>query len=128
MKKKLPPDIAVMAICFIITWVDRNSSFNLPTLMQSYLADLFCIPLILFITLSIVRSFKKNRAFRFSMLHVLFAFVWISVLCEWIIPVLFNHYVADGWDVVMYAMGSFFVLLRQHVWFRTAEEIKSLAA
>ena len=127
MNKKLPSDIAVMAVCFIITWVDRNSSFNLPALLLSYLADLFCIPLILFIALFGVRSVKKNTEFRFSLLHILFAFVWISVLCEWIIPALSPRYTSDRWDVVMYAIGSLYVLLRQHAWFGTAVEIKTLA-
>ena len=128
MKKKLPPDIVVLAVCFIITWVDRNSSFNLPSLLQSYFADLFCIPMILFIALSIVRSVKRNPRFRFSILQVLFAFLWISVLCEWIIPALSQRYIADGWDVVMYAIGSLYVLLRQHIWFGTVAEIKTLSA
>ncbi|MFM9984519.1 MAG: hypothetical protein ACKVOK_04755 [Flavobacteriales bacterium] len=125
MKKNLPPDIAVMVVCFIITWADRNSSFNLPSMIQSFLADLLCVPLILFVALISIRYLKNEPTFLLSTTHIVFAFVWTSLLCEWIIPILSNRYTADWWDVAMYATGSLYVLWRQKNWFITAPQNNS---
>ena len=126
MKIRVPTDIAMMFFMFVLTWIARNSAFDLPRIFQSFLADLICVPLTLYIAMQFTSYLKNDPQFLFSISHLVFAWVWISVLCEVIIPVLSNRYVADIWDVLMYASGTIYVWRFQKNWPRHSR-IQSIA-
>ena len=76
-------------------------------LVQNYLGDLLCMPVVLTCTLWFQRHITtRNPDYQFTIYHVLVAVALYSVLFEWILPNQSPKYTADLWDVVAYSLGG----------------------
>jgi len=80
--------------------------------VNNYLADFLCIPIVLYISRGVIRWIKKRRKFQFSLIQVLFAIVYFSILFEFIFPQFSDRYTSDYIDILMYlAGGGLYVLI-----------------
>ena len=79
----------------------------LPALVNNYLTDFLCMPIILTISLIGVRYFKKIPSFKLSLLMILGMTVFYALLFEWFLPLNKIRYRADLVDVVFYFLGAF---------------------
>ncbi|MFC6997551.1 hypothetical protein [Rufibacter roseus] len=76
-----------------------------PLVVQHFLDDLLCLPLVLTVTLFVMRFFYGTQV-RFSVYQVAFVVVYVSVLFEVVLPQYMERYTGDVVDVVLYAVGG----------------------
>jgi hypothetical protein len=83
----------------------------LPKLVNNYLTDFLCMPLILTICLAGVRYLKKIPNFKLSLPMILGMTTFYAVLFEWFLPLNNLQYHADLVDVALYFLGAFVYFL-----------------
>ena len=91
-------------------------SLGIPEAIDAYATDLLCLPLVLGCSVIFLRKIFKDYSLFLSPAMILVAFVAFSIVFEWILPLKSDFYVADFWDVVMYALGGLvFYLLQKKI-------------
>lgn len=101
-----------MLFIYGIHLVIRFSEYSSPLWLNSYLADLLCMPILLSLSLLSLRYLKRLPHFLFKPVHVLFALLYVSLVFEWLLPSYSSSYTADPLDLLMYGLGAglFFAL------------------
>lgn len=85
-----------------------KAGLSLP-LLQHYLNDLLCMPLVLTLTLFLQRSFTfRDPGHVFTKHQVGIAVLYYSVAFELVLPPFLPRYTADPLDVLAYALGGWF--------------------
>ncbi len=84
----------------------KRNGFIAHPFVQGYLSDFLAIPLMLGVILIIMRWYTNNPSFRFSIAQIIFAFIYMSLVFEWFIPIYRSNFHADWWDVVAYGAGA----------------------
>jgi len=90
---------------------------NTNPFFYSYLDDILCIPIVLYIASYIMRRIEKNRGdFQFSNFHIITAVVVFSIVFEIILPSISMRYTDDIMDVLCYGLGGvvFTIMNRQN--------------
>lgn len=104
--------------CFLYVMLLLFKKGNLlnNTLIQQHLADVLCLPILLSISLVIMRLVSQNENLQLSKIKIFVAFLYVSLLFEVLLPYFFTAYIADIWDVVAYGTGGiiFFINNRTH--------------
>ena len=81
-------------------------------LLQYYLNDLLCMPLVLTLTLFLQRTFTfRDPSHVFTKYQVMIAVLYYSVGFEVVLPQILPRYTADPLDVLAYALGGWFFYL-----------------
>ncbi|HET6243634.1 MAG TPA: magnesium citrate secondary transporter [Bacteroidia bacterium] len=75
-------------------------------LIHAYLDDLLCMPVVLSITLHILRLVLKNEKYVFSKIQVFFAVIYFSVMFEGILPLFSVNHTSDIMDIAAYGTGA----------------------
>lgn len=83
----------------------------LPLLINSYLTDFLCMPIVLTICLVGVRAIKKIPDFKLTLSMIVGMTVFYAVLFELILPMFYPIYHADFVDLFMYVLGAFMYFL-----------------
>lgn len=78
--------------------------------LDAYFADLLAMPVVLGL-LSSGLSLWFRKEIRLSLIQVLGAFLYMSILMEWVAPGRLIYAVADPFDVLCYAIGTAAYLL-----------------
>lgn len=97
----------VSVVLYLFVHFFRFVNRPLPALVNNYLTDFLCMPIILTISLIGVRYFKKIPSFKLSLLMILGMTVFYALLFEWFLPLNNIRYRADLVDVVFYFLGAF---------------------
>lgn len=84
----------------------QRLNFPLPSLINNYVNDLLCFPLVLGAITFIIRKLKKDNHFTFSIYFVLFLVAYYSVYFEYYLPIVNTRYTADWIDVLLYFIGG----------------------
>lgn len=95
-------------VLYLIVRIGRLGAYNLPELINNYLTDFICMPLILTLCLVGVRLAKQLPQFILSPSMIISMTAFYSVLFEYLLPMQSIQYTADGIDVVMYFTGAAF--------------------
>jgi hypothetical protein len=98
---------------FLVGWVlyflvhaDRSITHFLPNWLSGFLPDFLCLPLILWISLGMIRFVFKDYSICLSPLMIVVGVLAFSTLFEWILPTFREIYTADIFDVLAYALGG----------------------
>jgi len=95
--------------------------------LRSYAADLLCMPLVLIITSLCLRKLKGIE--QLSIAHIVFAWAYMSIAFEWVLPQLASRYTGDVLDVFCYGMGTvIFYVLRQYIFHSDPQRPKNYKA
>ncbi len=94
---------------------------NLPIWITSYLNDLLCMPIVLWICLKAVHIIKRDNGIHLDLLTIFSITIFYAVYFEWYLPLVEPRYTADWMDVIMYFSGAFIFYYMQ---FRDTFEIK----
>ncbi|MFQ3269453.1 MAG: hypothetical protein ACI9B2_001262 [Flavobacteriales bacterium] len=78
--------------------------FEKPICIKSFLNDLLAPPLILSLS-GVVLSLIYRIIYIFSKAQMLFFFLYLSFVFELLLPYLSSSFVADKYDVLLYAIG-----------------------
>jgi hypothetical protein len=82
--------------------------------LDNYLDDFLCIPLVIYLT-GIIEFYLFNKRLKALQIQtVLGIFIFYCLLFEWIVPKYFHLGTADYFDVLMYLSGVFFYLFINH--------------
>ncbi|MBC3539944.1 hypothetical protein ACFSC6_04875 [Rufibacter sediminis] len=76
-----------------------------PAWVRFYLDDLLCLPLLLTVTLFLMRLLYGPEI-RFTKYHVGFVVLYVSLAFEWVFPKFLPRYTGDLVDVALYAWGG----------------------
>ena len=74
--------------------------------IRDHLADLLALQLILTFGLIVVRKIKKLPFFYLNTYVILFAFIYTSILFEFILPKFDDKFTSDYIDILFYAAGT----------------------
>ncbi|WP_210463635.1 hypothetical protein [Rufibacter roseolus] len=75
--------------------------------IRFYLDDLLCLPLLLTVTLFLMRMLYGPQV-RFTKYHIGFVVVYVSLVFELILPRFMPRYTGDLLDGALYAIGGWF--------------------
>ncbi|WP_192821771.1 hypothetical protein [Rufibacter sp. LB8] len=95
----------LLALVYVGHLVWRWQELPRPEWVINYLDDLLCLPLVLSITLFVMRFFFGPKV-RFSGYHVLFTVLYFALAFEWFFPKFMPRYTGDWVDVALYALGG----------------------
>lgn len=100
-----PPLFWVLTSVYLghVAW--RWLDFSRPLWVQFYLDDLLSIPLVLTVTLFILRFFYGPQV-RLYWYHVVFTVLYFSLAFEVFFPRFMARYTGDWVDVLLYAVGG----------------------
>ena len=82
-------------------------SFPLPKIINYYLNDFLIIPIVLFLSLLVLRFTRSNLNFRLGLPIIIYVCVLYSLLFEFIFPNYLARYTKDYVDVILYFAGGF---------------------
>ena len=80
--------------------------YALPPVINNYVNDLLCLPLLLFTMEFIIKRLKKDKCFKFPIGFVIFLASYYSIYFEYYLPKINIRYTADWIDVVLYFIGG----------------------
>lgn len=95
-----------MAFVGFSVYVLQRFEIPLPWLINNYLNDLLCMPLVLGALTFIIRWLKKDLFFKFPLFFVLFMAGYYSFYFEYYLPKVNVRYTSDWMDVFLYFIGS----------------------
>ena len=107
MKTLRNPFLIVAILLYCVSKILRYFELIIP-IINNYLADLVCLPIVLSLALAFQRTFiLQNSNYRLRNWQIIFAFILFSVVVEGIVPLYSQKYTADGMDIIAYAAGAF---------------------
>jgi hypothetical protein len=105
--------IKFLSIIYLLHLVLKFADITVPIWVSSYLADILCLPLLLFLITLIIRKIQQNPFFKLDFGMILFAFLALSLVFEMYLPLISPRYTSDKIDILMYAFGGILFYLFQ---------------
>lgn len=99
-----PLFVGAVALFFLNQWIENLGFYSV--WLSSYLDDLVVMPIVLTIALECMRLIYQHKSFELEFGMVFTAFVFMSLLFEFIVPRYSELYTQDYWDIGCYAIGS----------------------
>jgi len=113
MKTLTKPYFIIFSGIFLIVYFLQCIHFPLPSLINNYLNDFLCMPIVLTLCLAFVRFIKKNPGIQLSVFVIFSVTIYYSVYFEYYLPKVNARYTADPIDVLLYFAGAFIFYLLQ---------------
>jgi hypothetical protein len=99
----------------LVVYTLQRFSVALPSLINNYLNDLLCMPIVLKIAQLAVRYLKKDGHLQLPIALVGILTLGYACYFEWFLPQFNSRYTADGIDVFLYFTGAlFFVVVERY--------------
>lgn len=100
---------------YVVHLVLKFGRVPVPPFFSHYFADLLCMPLLLSVAVLFMRWVRADADVYLSGVMILIATLYVSLVFECVLPLFFQRYTADVWDVVMYGVGGglFYVFQKQ---------------
>ena len=108
----------VMLLIALTIYVLQRLSIPVPSLINNYVNDFLCLPLLLGGMTFFIWRIKKDYLFEFSFIFVLFLACYYAVYFEYYLPKVNSRYTSDWIDVVLYFSGGvafYFIQKRKNV-------------
>lgn len=105
MKSLLQPYFIIITCMAATVYLFQITAVPIPPLVNNYLNDLLCLPIVLTICLVIARIIKQEKSLTLSNFEIFSLFMLYSILFEIIFPRYYPRYTADFWDVILYGFG-----------------------
>jgi hypothetical protein len=100
--------LSLITILYLVHLGIKFLQYPVNEWISSYLADVLCLPILLSYILLVLRYFKKKPLLWLNTPQILFLFLYVSILFEFILPKYSKRYTADIYDVLAYAFGAIF--------------------
>jgi len=95
-----------MFVTALAIYVLQRFSLPLPSVLNNYANDLFCLPLLLGAMEFTIRHLKKDKDFKFPVGFVILLASCYSFYFEYYLPSFNQRYTADWADVILYFLGG----------------------
>ncbi len=100
------PTVLALYLVALFVYITRWLPIELPNLIQFYLNDLLCMPVVLSLCLAAIRFYKKSM-YLYVPIPVAYALtVFYIIYFEWILPQINDRYTGDIIDVALYLIGT----------------------
>ncbi|MDG1040048.1 MAG: hypothetical protein P8H13_03980 [Polaribacter sp.] len=96
-------------------YIAQKLEFLLPKLIRFYVNDFLIIPIVLYISLFVLRKLKNDKYLQFSLLHIFYVCVLYAVIFEYWLPKFHPRYTSDFIDVVLYFLSGILFYFLQKV-------------
>ncbi len=114
MKRGLKLYFLLFSFLYFMIQCARYFNIETPKVINNYLTDFLCLPIVLSICLFGVRFFKSDQNLKLSFWMVFVIFLQYAVLFEFVLPKYSDLYTSDAYDVVAYGVGALFFLIIQN--------------
>lgn len=105
--------IFCLSVGTLIYFLQLNQ-YSLPAIINNYVNDFLIIPIVLFLSLVVLRWSRNNKNFTLSLPTILYVCFFYSFLFEFIFPKYLTRYTKDFVDVIVYfASGFLFYYLQK---------------
>lgn len=105
-KPLISPVFLIGVLSYACVRLARMGYFELPQLINNYLSDLVCMPIILTFCLIGVRVIKRLPEYELIGLQVFSMATFYAVFFEGFLPLYSDVYTADAGDVLAYYLGA----------------------
>ncbi|WP_048331536.1 hypothetical protein [Bizionia psychrotolerans] len=102
---KHPVFICCLLIAVFI-YILQKFQIPLPDWIYFYVNDFLCMPIVLILSLALIRHLKKTENVYVPLLVVLALTSYFAFYFEWFMPQITTRYTADIIDVVLYFLGA----------------------
>ena len=114
MKEKLFYYFLFSIITGTFIYFSSHLSIQLPRFVRHYVNDFLIVPIILYISLCILRRSKNDKNYTLNIWVILYLCLMYSFLFEYIFPKYLARYTKDFVDVILYfASGFLFYYLQK---------------
>ena len=96
-------------------YASQKLAMPLPLLVNNYLNDLLCIPLVLGALTFIIRKLKRDSRFTLPFGFIFILSSYYGVFFEYYLPKINSRYTSDWIDVVLYFLGGILFYLYQRI-------------
>ena len=96
----------VLLLIALAIYSMQRLGLQLPAIINNYVNDLLCLPLLLGVMNYIIRFLKKEQSYVFPIGFILFLASYYSVYFELYLPTVNARYTADWIDVYLYFSGG----------------------
>lgn len=106
-----------VVVYFFIRLIRVTQWIELPMFLLNHTTDFLCLPILLPLTVCIIKILKPKAVFKPSILLTLLVATMYSFMFELILPKYSHQYTADPIDVLMYFLGGGFywlVMMKNH--------------
>lgn len=100
------PLLSLLLALYVVHLVLKFGRVPVPMFFSHYFADLLCMPLLLSVAGLVMRWVRADAGLCLSGAMILVASLYVSLVFECVLPLFFQRYTADVWDVVMYGVGG----------------------
>jgi len=107
MKKLLSIYFLFSIIIGISVYFAQKNEFYLPKIIQNYLNDFLIIPIVLTISLYVLRWSRNDKNYTIPILLILYTCIFYTILFEIFLPKINERYTGDFIDVLLYLISSF---------------------
>ena len=102
---KHPVFISMCMLAIFIYFANRIA-LPLPSWVYFYVNDMLCMPIVLGISLAIVRFCKKTENIYVPISATVSIAIYYAFHFEWLMPKLHERYTSDPIDVLIYFIGA----------------------
>lgn len=95
-----------MIMAYAVLLISKKLELYFPELINSYLSDLLCIPIVLSVARYGIAYWFNDANFQLNKLHIASATLSFIIVFEQILPSINTVYTADIIDGVMYIIGA----------------------
>lgn len=101
--------------CFLgtIVYILQFYKIPLPIFINNYLNDFLIIPIVLSLSLIVLRKIREDSVLLLTIPVIVYVFVCYSVFFEYYMPKINSRYTSDIVDVLMYLLGSIWFYMLQ---------------
>lgn len=96
-----------MFLAYLILLLSKKMELYFPELINNYLSDLLCMPIVLTIARYGIAYWINDARFRLNRWHIISATLAFILFFEIILPLRSSIYTADPFDALMYLLGAF---------------------
>jgi hypothetical protein len=97
--------IAMLGV-YLLLFLSKKLEWYAPEIINSYLSDLLCMPIVLSLARYGVAYWKNDASLFLDLKHIIAATTAFIVFFEWLLPHQNSLYTADPADVLMYLYGA----------------------
>ncbi|WP_344926176.1 hypothetical protein [Aquimarina addita] len=98
----------VFGILAIAIYGLQSIQYPLHPILNNYVNDFLCIPIVLWVCLKIIRYLKGNSSLQIPLALQVTVTIIFCLYFEYYLPINNNRYTSDFYDVILYFSGMFF--------------------
>jgi hypothetical protein len=110
----------VLLLIAVTIYFMQRLQLPLPALINNYVNDLLCLPLVLGAITYVIRSLKKDASFELPIGFIVVLAGFYSFYFECYLPQFNSRYTADFIDVILYFTAGFAFFFRDKIRFSLA--------